>query len=217
MPGFAMWATEWWKPVLFIVDVATGAVTTVQANETAAPVGKNGLGNIVVLDRWGGTGNALTTQVRDGYADTVYAADQKGAVWKFDLRSSTPATQTVPVFTTNLVNGKRQPILGGLAAAAGQGGGVMVYFGTGSTHAVAPAGRLKPESSDVIAKPSPNVSPAHCRTVSACSSEPTVRSIVTRLRFRLRCSRNTSRAACPSPGPTSLIGRSLPPSSFQFA
>lgn len=118
--------------VLFIVDVATGAVTTVQANETAAPVGKNGLGNIVVLDRWGGTGNALTTQVRDGYADTVYAADQKGAVWKFDLRSSTPATQTVPVFTTNLVNGKRQPILGGLAAAAGQGGGVMVFFGTGS-------------------------------------------------------------------------------------
>ncbi|MET1161166.1 MAG: pilus assembly protein, partial [Pseudoxanthomonas sp.] len=40
---------------------------------------------------------------------------------------------TTPLFVTNTyADGTRQPILGGLAAAAGPGGGVMVYFGTGS-------------------------------------------------------------------------------------
>lgn len=128
------------KAVLYLVDIATGApqITMIEATEAAAPAGDNGLGNIVVVDRWGpATDNTLTARARDGFADTVYAADQKGAIWKFDLRSATPPNQTIPLFTTlRYTTGPeantRQPILGGLTAAAGPGGGVMVYFGTGS-------------------------------------------------------------------------------------
>lgn len=117
--------------VLFVVDIATGAVTTISATETGAPAGDNGLGNIVVVDRFGGTD--LDTSVRDNYADTVYAADQKGAVWKFDLRDAAPSAVTTPLFVTNTyADNTRQPILGGLAVASGTGDSVVLYFGTGS-------------------------------------------------------------------------------------
>jgi len=130
------------KAVLYLVDIDTGSprITMIEAVESGSnvPPGANGLGNIVVTDRWApATNGSLTLRSRDGYADTVYAADQKGAIWKFDLRDATPANQTRPVFTTlrytsGPATGYRQPILGGLAAAAGPGGGVLVYFGTGS-------------------------------------------------------------------------------------
>ena len=64
---------------------------------TNLPSGSNGLGNIVVVDRWGGTGQ--NARVRDGLADTVYGADKRGVIWKFDLRGTT--APTVPLFTTN--------------------------------------------------------------------------------------------------------------------
>ncbi|MCF8796759.1 pilus assembly protein [Xanthomonas campestris] len=124
------------KAVLFVVDIKTGApaVTMIEATETGSTIaGSNGLGNIVVVDRWGGA--SQTDGVRDGYADTVYGADQKGAIWKFDLRSSA-ASVTVPFFTTrtSVESGQtyRQPITGGLVATAGDAGGVMLFFGTGS-------------------------------------------------------------------------------------
>lgn len=128
------------KAVLYMVDIGTGAptITMIEAEETAAPAGSNGLGNVVVADRWGpASDNSLTARSRDGFADTVYAADQKGAIWKFDLRTASPPKQTTPVFTTLRYTsgpeaGTRQPIIGGLTAAVGPGGGVMVYFGTGS-------------------------------------------------------------------------------------
>ncbi|PZP59710.1 MAG: pilus assembly protein [Pseudoxanthomonas spadix] len=117
---------------LFVVDINSGNAQVITAEESGAPAGANGLGNIVVTDLWGGSG--LTSRTRDGFADTVYAGDQKGALWKFDLRSATPANQTVPVFVaadpTNPAD--RQPIVGGLTAALGSGGGTMIYFGTGS-------------------------------------------------------------------------------------
>lgn len=130
------------KAVLFLVDIGTGAptITMIEANEASAPAGKNGLGNIIAIDRWGpnaADANKLTSVARDGFADTVYAADQKGAIWKFDLRDAAPAAQTTPIFTTLKYTtgpeaGNRQPILGGLAASAGPGGGVLIFFGTGS-------------------------------------------------------------------------------------
>ncbi|WP_149194171.1 pilus assembly protein [Luteimonas suaedae] len=131
------------RAVLFVVDITDSGnpeVTMVEAVESGAPDGRNGLGNVLVLDRWGpnplDSGN-LNLQVRDGFADTVYAADQKGAIWKFDLRSESPSDQAVPLFTTfryvtGPESGTRQPIVGGLTAAAGPRGGVMIYFGTGS-------------------------------------------------------------------------------------
>lgn len=127
------------KAVLFVVDMAadtTPTITMIEAAETGSnlPSGANGLGNIVAVDRWGG--DDQDQRSRDGYADTVYAADQKGAVWKFDLRTN--EALSVPVFTTKVaqspVDGRnyRQPITGGLTATAGPSGGVMLLFGTGS-------------------------------------------------------------------------------------
>lgn len=113
---------------LFVVDIATGAVTTIGASEASQP-GPNGLGNIIVLDRFVGS---TTSAGSDGYADTVYAGDQNGAVWKFDLRSSSPAALTVPFFVSTDSGGARQAIIGGFEAAAGPGAGVILYFGTGS-------------------------------------------------------------------------------------
>lgn len=122
------------KAVLFVVDVATGDVQRIQANESGAPAGgTNGLGNIIAVDRYAGSNATLDLSGRDGYADTVYAADQKGAIWRFDLRDATPSNLTTPVFVTQThSDGSRQPITGGLTAALAPGGGVMLYFGTGS-------------------------------------------------------------------------------------
>lgn len=124
------------KAVLFLVDIKTGTptVTMIEAVESGAavPTGSNGLGAVVVVDRYRAT-NPVTLG-SDGYADTAYAADQKGAVWKFDLRAQT--NLTVPMFTTRSYTegGRtlRQPIIGGLESMAGEAGGNMLFFGTGS-------------------------------------------------------------------------------------
>ncbi|MFT3756870.1 MAG: PilC/PilY family type IV pilus protein [Pseudoxanthomonas sp.] len=119
---------------LFVVDAWTGAVDTEIAAESPLPTGGyNGLGNISVVDRqyFGSTGPAVDG--RDGYADTVYAADQNGAVWKFDLTGTISVDRGgMPLFIAQDATSKRQAILGGLTVAPGTGGGVFVYFGSGS-------------------------------------------------------------------------------------
>lgn len=126
------------RAALFVVDMVAGrtptvSVQVVQETGDGLPSGNNGLGNIVVVDRW--TGTDQTTRGRDGFADTVYGADQKGAVWKFDLRGTD--APTVPLFTSQThqdtdTRTYRQPIMGGLTATAGASGGVLLLFGTGS-------------------------------------------------------------------------------------
>jgi type IV pilus assembly protein PilY1 len=122
------------KAVLFVVDIESGTSTMIEAVETGngVPSGTNGLGSIVVIDRWGGTDQSVRS--RDGISDTVYGTDQKGAVWKFDLRDM--KAPTMPLFTSlpSVDNGLavRQPITGGITAGSGSNGGVMLYFGTGS-------------------------------------------------------------------------------------
>ncbi|WP_115584587.1 pilus assembly protein [Xanthomonas dyei] len=124
------------RAVLFVVDILSGSVNLLPALESGVNTA-NGLGNVVVLDRF--SGSTATTSGRDGYADTVYAADQLGAIWKFDLRSlsSNPATPetattlTLPLFVAKDAQGIRQTILGGIRASSGAGGGVMLFFGTG--------------------------------------------------------------------------------------
>ncbi|AOA71931.1 pilus assembly protein [Stenotrophomonas rhizophila] len=122
------------KAVLFVVNIEDGKARMIEAVEagTDVPSGSNGLASIVVVDRWGDTNQQKRT--RDGYSDTVYGTDQKGAVWKFDLRST--GNLSVPLFTTlpSTESGVRirQPITGGITAGAGNSGGVMLYFGTGS-------------------------------------------------------------------------------------
>ena len=129
------------KAVLFVVDIADNpTIRMIEATETSgAPTGQNdnGLGNIVVVDQWGGSAaSGINLRVRDGLADTAYAADQRGAVWKFDLRDLDPADVSVPLFTSRSFTEDgltyRQPITGGIEATTGQGGGIMLYFGTGS-------------------------------------------------------------------------------------
>lgn len=126
------------RAVLFIVDMVAGRTPTISmqvAEETGdgLPAGRNGLGNVVVVDRW--TGSTQETRGRDGFADTVYAADQRGAVWKFDLRGTSAPSR--PLFTTQVHRDSdtlnyRQPIMGGLTATTGASGGVLLLFGTGS-------------------------------------------------------------------------------------
>ncbi|WP_411834303.1 pilus assembly protein [Pseudoxanthomonas mexicana] len=116
---------------LFVVDAGTGAVTTIEANEGASHA-YNGLGNIAVIDRKRVGSDGTVSNGRDGYSDTVYAADQQGAIWKFDLLNNNVALGGKPLFVARDASDNRQPILGGLTAASGPGGGVMLYFGTGS-------------------------------------------------------------------------------------
>jgi len=113
---------------LFVVDVATGNVVTIPVAETGGPGTPNGLGSVVLVDRYISN---TTTRGSDGYADTAYAGDLHGNIWKFDLRNNTVANGGQPIFTA-AIGGQRQPITGGLEVASGPGGGVLIYFGTGS-------------------------------------------------------------------------------------
>jgi type IV pilus assembly protein PilY1 len=119
--------------VLFVVDMATGAVDTIRAKESEGTLptrAKNGLGNIVAIDRYAGVSDDKTS---DGYADTVYAGDLNGAVWKFDLREKQLALGGKPLFVARYKDdyAKRQPVTGGFEATT-IGQDVMIFFGTGS-------------------------------------------------------------------------------------
>lgn len=124
--------------MLIIVDFSTNQTLFLPVQESNFRGQTNGLGNVVAVDRW--SGDRLDVARSDGYADTVYGADQNGAVWRFDLRSlvnSNDANFFMPImnspfFTATDAFGKRQPILGGIEVAAGPSNSVMVYFGTGS-------------------------------------------------------------------------------------
>lgn len=121
------------KAVLFMVDIADGTVTRITAQETGANLPtrtKNGLGNLIAIDRYKGT---TSQELRDGFADTVYAGDLNGAVWKFDLRDNSVAFGGNPLFVARYNDdyNLRQPILGGFEATLA-GDNVMVYFGSGS-------------------------------------------------------------------------------------
>ncbi|WP_290884992.1 PilC/PilY family type IV pilus protein [Arenimonas sp.] len=116
------------RAALYVVNMNTRAVTTIEATHASLPALPNGLSSVALIDRWISNTNEVG---RDGYADTAYAADQLGNIWKFDLRNNTVANGGQPIFSA-IVGGVRQPITGGLEVAAGPGGGVMIYFGTGS-------------------------------------------------------------------------------------
>ena len=113
------------KPVLYVVDIATGQVLArLQPDDSYA--GRNGLMNIA----------AVALDNNDRMADTVYAGDLQGNLWKFDLRSESPASWNVaysgaPLFTAEY-GSVRQPITGGIQTSRGPGGGMSIFFGTGT-------------------------------------------------------------------------------------
>jgi type IV pilus assembly protein PilY1 len=128
--------------VLFIFDLADGSlikkIDTGAAGNTV--IAKNGLSTPIAIDVNG-----------DRIADTVYAGDLTGNLWKFDISSTntsnwgsayntgrrTPVPAPLFVACTRQCQDDEdlQPITGkpniGPASGTDQGSGLMVYFGTG--------------------------------------------------------------------------------------
>ena len=69
---------------------------------------------------------AVIDQDGNGKADTAYAGDLEGNLWKFDLAGR--SAESVPLYDA----GEKQPVTTRPEVAAHPEGGNMVYFGTGS-------------------------------------------------------------------------------------
>ncbi len=118
------------RAVLFVVDIQTGEILAKLRPTDAAYAGRNGVMNVA----------AVSLNNSSGLADTVYAGDMQGNIWKYNLSSPTPSAWSVafsgtPLFTA-AKDGVAQPITGGIEVAAGPGGGVSLFFGTGRYFAV---------------------------------------------------------------------------------
>ena len=119
------------KAVLFVLDLATGAVL----KKLDTGVGSdNGLSNPAAVDVDG-----------DRIVDYVYAGDLKGNMWKFDLTSTTVSNWKVafsssgspaPLYTACSASpctaANRQPITGRPEVGLHPAQGYSVYFGTGT-------------------------------------------------------------------------------------
>ncbi len=113
------------KAALFVVDIQTGKVLKRLSPSGAAYANRNGLINIA----------PVAVKNNDGITDTVYGGDMLGNLWKFDLSDGNPnnwnvALNGAPLFTAVRDNAV-QPIMSGIEVAAGPGGGVSLFFGTG--------------------------------------------------------------------------------------
>ncbi len=113
------------KPVLFVVDVATGKVLRRISPSGAGYAVRNGLINLA----------PVALKNNDGITDTVYGGDMQGNLWKFDLSDTNinnwgVALDGAPLFTAVRDN-KVQPIMSGIEVTSGPSGGVSIYFGTG--------------------------------------------------------------------------------------
>ncbi len=120
------------RAVLFIVDLETGALiqkidtgvgcaTGTNCPGSSGP-GPNGLATAVLVDNSG-----------NGAADTIYAGDYQGNMWRFELSSGSWAlgNSGAPIFKALDTTGKPQSITSGSYTVANPLGGTMVIFGTG--------------------------------------------------------------------------------------
>jgi hypothetical protein len=115
------------KPVLYLIDIATGAVAKSYADTTAgSATDKNGLSSPTVVDVNG-----------DNKADYVYAGDINGNMWRFDLTSVATNPLTTSAASTEVTSYKlytgsaSQPITAAPDVSSHPDGGYMVFFGTG--------------------------------------------------------------------------------------
>lgn len=107
------------RAALYVLDAETGERIgkIVAGNET-----RNGLSALTVLDRDG-----------DGRADTAYAGDLRGNVWRFDLAGSAGDWRASRIFIATGASGRRQPVTGGVGVALHPATHrPWVFFGTGS-------------------------------------------------------------------------------------
>lgn len=106
--------------VLFVYDInANGTVNSVTKLDTGA-VGGNGLMSMGLVDLDG-----------NHTIDTVYGADLKGNIWKWDFSGTSLPTAATKIFQATDASGTPQPITGGLDAARDTNGRIFVGFGTG--------------------------------------------------------------------------------------
>jgi type IV pilus assembly protein PilY1 len=113
------------RAILFIRDLGTGASVAkieVPETETVDLDKPNGLATPVIVDGDG-----------DGVADTIYAGDYQGNMWKFENVGGTWSVGLggQPLFTAVDGNGHPQSITSGAYTVANPIGGTMVIFGTG--------------------------------------------------------------------------------------
>lgn len=97
------------------------------------------LGSVYVMDADAGPGNALSAVLArdtdaDGFADTAYAGDLKGNLWKFTGLSTTTATQSAgtSIFVAKDASNNVQKITAAPTAAKDPATGkTWIFFGTG--------------------------------------------------------------------------------------
>ncbi|MHB1245191.1 MAG: pilus assembly protein [Sulfuriferula sp.] len=118
--------------VLYIVNLETGALIKKIDTKYGSTTTPNGLATPTAIDT---DGNST--------ADTVYAGDLAGNMWKFDISNSNPAqwksafvsgSTPVPLFVAKDSGGARQPITAAPDVSVhplGSTYGYMVMFGTG--------------------------------------------------------------------------------------
>ncbi len=116
------------KAILYVVNLATGAVIRKITTGVGSPAAPNGIGPITVVDT-----------DTNGTADYVYAGDLGGNMWKFDLTDVLSSNwgsaymngaSPVPLFVARL-SGVIQPITTSPEVTPHPTSGMMVLFGTG--------------------------------------------------------------------------------------
>ncbi|MES1263426.1 MAG: PilC/PilY family type IV pilus protein, partial [Peristeroidobacter soli] len=101
---------------LITIGISSGAITTADSGSTG---GGNGMSSVLARDTNG-----------DGFADTAYAGDLKGNLWKFSGISGTATV--VKMYSARDPSNVAQPITAApLVGRDPQTGTVWVFFGTG--------------------------------------------------------------------------------------
>ena len=109
------------RAALIRVKLEDGSMTVIPGTSTSQP---NGLAGPLVWDL-----------DEDGSADTAYAGDLYGNVYKFDL-INTSATPEI-IYVAKDGNGQRQPITAGITGHEDDKGDTWIYFGTGKYFSIA--------------------------------------------------------------------------------
>lgn len=114
---------------LFILNASDGSIIAKLDTEVGSASNTNGLSMPFILD-----------SNTDLIADTIYAGDLHGNMWKFDISSSNTnqweiaygqGNNTDPLYTAEDSNGNAQPITTKPVVTTHPDGGFMVLFGSG--------------------------------------------------------------------------------------
>lgn len=109
------------RAALIRVKLEDGTVTVIPGTSSASP---NGLAGPLVWDLNG-----------DGSADTAYAGDLEGNVYKFDLINTASTPQII--YVAKDASGRRQPITAGMTGTEDDNGDTWIHFGTGKYLSIA--------------------------------------------------------------------------------